>query len=275
MISLILLILRKVKYGNYLFYFAHHVVVQHHPCHRCEEKVPSTRRIKTSTMMPMDYTTQIPDQYDLYIFDLDGTLIDSLDDLTTAMNATLAHNGFPPVDRETVRRGIGNGARTLVSRTLATAANVSETELVSLVERTLPEYRAEYAKHCTEKTALYPGMREWLETLKQQGKRLAVLTNKPEDLAIRILKALDADSFFTCIYGPESAGTLKPDPAGITLIMEKTGSTADRTILIGDSSVDINTARNAGIACCAITGGIGDDEELRELGADYLVEREG
>ena len=150
MISLILLILRKVKYGNYLFYFAHHVVVQHHPCHRCEEKVPSTRRIKTSTMMPMDYTTQIPDQYDLYIFDLDGTLIDSLDDLTTAMNATLAHNGFPAVDRETVRRGIGNGARTLVSRTLATAANVSETELVSLVERTLPEYRAEYAKHCTE-----------------------------------------------------------------------------------------------------------------------------
>ena len=222
----------------------------------------------------MNYTTHIPDQYDLYIFDLDGTLIDSLDDLTTAMNATLVRNGFPAVDRETVRRGIGNGARTLVSRTLATAANVSETELVALVERTLPEYRTEYAKHCTDKTALYPGMREWLETLKKQGKRLTVLTNKPEDLAIRILKALDADSFFTCIFGPESAGTLKPDPAGLCRIMEKTGVAAERTIMIGDSSADIQTARNAGIACCAITGGFGEDEELRELGADYLVERE-
>jgi len=223
----------------------------------------------------MDYTTHIPDQFDLYIFDLDGTLIDSLDDLTTAMKATLARHGFPAVDRETVRRGIGNGARTLVSRTLATAANVSETELVALVELTLPEYRVDYAKHCTEKTALYPGIREWLETLKQQGKHLAVLTNKPEDLAIRILKALDADSFFTCIYGPESARVYKPDPAGITLIMEKTGAATDRTIMIGDSSVDIRTARNAGIASCGITGGIGDDEELRKMGADYLVERMG
>lgn len=223
----------------------------------------------------MDYTRQIPDQFDLYIFDLDGTLIDSLDDLTTAMNATLTRYGFPAVDRETVRRGIGNGAKNLVSRTLAAAANVSETELVALVERTLPEYRAEYAKHCTDKTALYPGMREWLETLKQQGKHLAVLTNKPEDIAVRILNALEAASFFTCIFGPESAGVLKPDPAGVTRIMEITGVAADRTILIGDSSVDINTARTAGIFSCGITGGIGNEDELRDLEPDYLIEREG
>lgn len=222
----------------------------------------------------MDYTAHIPDQFDLYIFDLDGTLIDSLDDLTTAMNVTLTRYGYPPVDRETVRRGIGNGAKNLVHKTFTTASQQNPAELVSLVETALPEYRAEYAKHCTEKTALYPGMRKWLETLKQQGKHLAVLTNKPEDFAVRILNALGAADFFTCIFGPESAGALKPDPAGVTHIMEKTGVPVDRTILIGDSSVDIHTARNAGISSCGITGGIGDDEELRGLGADYLIERE-
>lgn len=150
---------------------------------------------------------------------------------------------------------------------------MSEAELVSLVERTLPEYRAEYAKRCAEKTVLYPGMREWLETLKKQGAHLAVLTNKPEDLALRILKALGAAGLFTCILGPESTEKLKPDPAGVRLIMSKTGVPAERTILIGDSSVDILTARNAGVRSCGITGGIGDDEEVRELRPDYLVER--
>ncbi len=223
---------------------------------------------------PMDYTAQIPDQFDLYIFDLDGTLIDSLDDLTTAMNVTLTRYGYPPVDRETVRRGIGNGAKNLVHKTFTTVSQQDPAELVSLVETALPEYRAEYAKHWIEKTVFYPGMREWIETLKQQGKQLAVLTNKPEDLAVRILNALGAANFFTCILGHESAGFLKPDPAGVTRILEITGVSADRTILIGDSSVDIHTARNAGIASCGITGGIGDDEELRELCPDYLIERE-
>jgi phosphoglycolate phosphatase len=221
----------------------------------------------------MDYAAHIPQRFDLYIFDLDGTLIDSLDDLTAAMNVTLVRYGYAPVDRETVRRAIGNGARNLVRTTFSAASRQNPEELVATVEAALPEYREEYAKRCTDKTVLYPGMREWLEALKRQGARLAVLTNKPEDQALCILKALGAADFFTCIIGPESVGTLKPDPAGLTLIMEKTGVPADRTILIGDSSVDIHTARNAGIASCGITGGIGDDEALRALMPEYLIER--
>lgn len=222
----------------------------------------------------MDYAAHIPQRFDLYIFDLDGTLIDSLDDLTAAMNVTLVRYGYATVDRETVRRAIGNGARNLVRRTFSAASRQNPEEIVATVEAALPEYREEYAKRCTDKTVLYPGMREWLEALKRQGARLAVLTNKPEDLAIRILNGLDAAVFFTRVIGPESAGALKPDPAGIKLIMEQTGIPAERTILIGDSTVDIHTARNAGIASCGITGGIGDDEALRTLKPEYLIERD-
>ncbi len=221
----------------------------------------------------MDYAAHLPARFDLYVFDLDGTLIDSLDDLTAAMNVTLARYGLAAVDRETVRRGIGNGAKNLVRKTFSAASGQTPEELVATAEAALPEYRADYAARCCDKTALYPGMREWLETLKRQGARLAVLTNKPEDLAVRILQGLGAADLFACIVGPESAGALKPDPAGVELIMKHTGVPAERTILIGDSTVDILTARNAGIASCGITGGLGDDDALRALKPDYLIER--
>jgi phosphoglycolate phosphatase len=221
----------------------------------------------------MDYAAHIPQRFDLYIFDLDGTLIDSLDDLTSAMNATLGRYRHEPVDRETVRRAIGNGAKFLLYRIFSAASKRAPEEVASLVEEAMPGYRAEYKKRCVDQTTLYPGMREWLETLKRQGARLAVLTNKPEDQAHCILNALGVAGLFTCIFGPESAGVLKPDPAGVARIREKAGAAAERTIMIGDSDVDIHTARNAGIPCCGITGGIGDDEVLRALKPDYLIER--
>ena len=108
----------------------------------------------------MDYAARIPNRFDLYIFDLDGTLIDSLDDLTAAMNVTLVRYGYATVDRETVRRAIGNGARNLVRRTFSAASRQNPEEIVATVEAALPEYREEYAKRCTDKTVLYPGMRE-------------------------------------------------------------------------------------------------------------------
>ncbi len=233
----------------------------------------------------MDYTACIPQHFDLYIFDLDGTLIDSLDDLARAMNTTLERYGIKAVDRETVRRGLGNGAHNLVHHSFDAAvkagskhlsdpaAGLSPAELVALVEQALPEYRSEYEKCCVDKTVLYPGIRLWLESLKKQGSRLAVLTNKPEELAQHILKALEADSFFDCIYGPESAGKLKPEPAGILRILEETGTPPRRALMIGDSGVDIRTARNAGIASCGITGGLGDEAELRSLEPEYFIER--
>lgn len=221
----------------------------------------------------MDYTAVIPRRFDLYIFDLDGTLVDSLDDLAAAVNAILTRYGYTAVDRETVRRGIGNGAKYLLHRTFSASSRRDPAELAALVDEIMPEYRAEYKRRCIDQTTLYPGIREWLETLKRAGARMAVLTNKPEDQAHCILEGLGVADLFTCIYGPESAGVLKPDTAGITRIMEKAGTAPDRTIMIGDSTVDILTARNAGISSCGITGGIGDDEELRELKPDYLIER--
>lgn len=220
----------------------------------------------------MNYSGCIPRQFNLYIFDLDGTLIDSLDDLSSAMNATLARYGISPVDRETVRRGLGNGAHNLVRHSFDATAPAG-TELVALVEGALPEYRAEYEKRCTDKTQPYPGVVAWLEDLKHTGARLAVLTNKPEDLAVRILTALGLGSYFDYIYGPESAGKLKPDPAGILRILEQTGTPPEQALMIGDSDIDVLTAQNAGIASCGITGGLGDEDALRLSGPDYLIQR--
>jgi len=220
----------------------------------------------------MDYAGFVPDIYSLYVFDLDGTLVDSLADLALSVNWILAREGFPPVSDETVRRAVGNGARNLLGRSFAAAASSGAlpdgagrpVPDAQAMDRILEAYRAHYDAHCAEHTALYPGMREWLEGLAARGRSLAVLTNKPENATRLLLRALGIEGFFAVIAGPESFGALKPDPAGLEAIMKAVGAGRKDTVMVGDSSVDVETARNAGIAVCAITGGLGDAVALRE-----------
>lgn len=217
----------------------------------------------------MDYAGVAPDSFSLYVFDLDGTLVDSLADLALSVNWILAREGFPPVGDETVRRAVGNGARNLLARCFAAAASSPGGEGRTVpdaqaMDRVLEAYRAHYDAHCAEHTALYPGMREWLESLAARGKSLTVLTNKPENATRLLLRALGIEGFFAVIAGPESSGALKPDPAGLEAIMQAVGAGEKDTVMVGDSSVDVETARNAGIAVCAITGGLGDEAALRE-----------
>jgi len=249
----------------------------------------------------MDYTCFIPDNYDLYIFDLDGTLVDSLDDLTGAVNAMLASHGLPPVGSEIVRRGVGIGSRNLLFRSFAMAArlagsscpaHIADTGIladpdpytsneradrypafVSLIAATMPKYHDHYMANCTGGTFFYPGIREWLEQLAARGHKMAVLTNKPDAATVEIIRTLGAERFFHKIAGPDSIGILKPDPAGIVLMMKETGIPPARTIMIGDSMVDIETGRNAGVAVCGITGGFGEDADLRAARCDVLIER--
>lgn len=243
----------------------------------------------------MDYSRAIPSRFRLYVLDLDGTLVDSLEDLWMSVNWILERKGFPSVDRETVRRAVGNGARNLLARCFARAAaqmpSADSTDSVSgsgnpvpegaALDAVLDEYRAHYDAHCAERTALYPGMRDWLEALIASGAGLAVLTNKPEGATRTLLEALGVSSLFAVIAGPETYGTLKPDPAGLRAIMDALGAKPGETVMIGDSAVDVETARNAGVAAVALTGGLGDGEALRAAldaytasgGDTLLVER--
>lgn len=230
-----------------------------------------------SSVSPMFFADPIPDSFSLYIFDLDGTLIDSLDDLTAAVNGILVRKGFERVGRETVRLCIGHGARNLVAKAFEFSAGHAMEP--AFIDSVLPEYREIYRGNGVVHTFVYPGMTEWLDDLLRRGKKIAVLTNKPEKESREILAALGIADRFFMIAGPETYGAVKPDPAGIFGLMNAAGTELPScaltpgAVMIGDSDVDLLTGRNAGIPVCAVTGGIGDEAELRALAPDWIIER--
>jgi phosphoglycolate phosphatase len=203
---------------------------------------------------------------DLLIFDLDGTLVDSKLDLAQAVNATRSHMGMSPLDNERVYSYVGNGAPVLIRR--AMGAQATEPEVQEALEFFLEYYREHYLDY----TTLYPGVREALDRLSAAGKRMAVLTNKPVRISRAILEGLGVAGHFFQIYGGNSFDLKKPDPVGVSALMKETGIPADRCLMIGDSSVDIQTARNAGVASCGVTYGF-QPETLADPAPDRLVDR--
>jgi phosphoglycolate phosphatase len=142
-----------------------------------------------------------------------------------------------------------------------------------IIDGALPLYRTIYAENSVKNTKLYPGMKEWLEALSSQGKTLAVLSNKADASSQIILGELGVADHFAVIAGPDGTGAIKPDPAALGWVMHKAGFEPGDTVMIGDSMVDFAAARNAGVAFCGITGGLGEDEDLRKAGCDWLIER--
>ena len=203
---------------------------------------------------------------DLLIFDLDGTLVDSKLDLAQAVNATRGHMGMDPLDNERVYSYVGNGAPALIRR--AMGGQATEPEIQEALEFFLEYYR----EHYLDFTTLYPGVREALDRLRAAGKRMAVLTNQPVRISRAILEGLDVGGHFFQVYGGNSFDLKKPDPIGVRTLMLEAGVDAARTLMIGDSSVDIQTARNAGIASCGVTYGF-QPETLADPAPDRLVDR--
>jgi phosphoglycolate phosphatase len=185
----------------------------------------------------------------LLIFDLDGTLIDSSRDLAIATNAMLRHLGRPEVDEKTVNSYVGDGAQVLVRRALGSDA--PDWEFPTAYDFFIRYYRA----HSLENTRLYPGISEALDALKQNGNTLAVLTNKPVKISRDILAGLNVAGKFFQIYGGDSFPAKKPDPVGIKTLMNETGCSREETTMIGDTSVDIKTARAAGVRACGVWWG--------------------
>lgn len=200
----------------------------------------------------------------LLIFDLDGTLIDSSRDLAISTNAMLRHLGRAEVDEKTVNSYVGDGAQVLVRRALGNG--VPDSEFQTAYEFFIRYYRA----HSLENTRLYPGIAEALDALKQAGNTLAVLTNKPVKISRDILVGLGVEHMFVRVYGGDSFPTKKPDPLGIETLMKERGSAREWTTMIGDTSVDIRTAKAAGVRACGVLWGF-KPETLNDPPADVLA----
>jgi phosphoglycolate phosphatase len=185
----------------------------------------------------------------LLIFDLDGTLIDSAKDLAITMNATRAHFDMPPLDPNLIYSYVGNGAAVLVRKALG--PHVSD----SLAEEGLRFFLQYYRAHALEHTQPYPGVREMIEQVSADGHQLAVLTNKPVRISRDMIAALSLDRYFGWVYGGDSFAQKKPDPIGIATLLKDSGAPPAQTWMIGDSAVDIQTARNAGVRSCGVAWG--------------------
>jgi len=202
---------------------------------------------------------------DLVIFDLDGTLIDSRLDLAHSVNAMRRHMGLGPLEFETVYQYVGRGAPVLIRRSLGEQAPESE------VQRGLAFFLQYYGQHALDYTTLYPGVKESLERLQKAGKKLAVLTNKPTAVTRTILDGLGAGEYFFQVYGGDSLPAKKPNPLGIEKLREQSGTERSATVMVGDSSVDVETARNAQVACCGVTYGF-QPESLADPAPDVTVD---
>jgi phosphoglycolate phosphatase len=200
----------------------------------------------------------------LIIFDLDGTLIDSSKDLAISMNATREHFGLPPLDPALIYSYVGNGAGVLVRR--AMGANASEETIQNALSFFLKFYRA----HALEHTKLYPGTREVVEQLSRPGHKLAVLTNKPVRISFDIIGALGLQQYFMRVYGGDSFAAKKPDPIGVVQLIREACVTVSDTLLVGDSGVDVQTARNAGVRSCGVAWGF-QPEAFKADPPDVLI----
>lgn len=203
---------------------------------------------------------------DLLIFDLDGTLIDSRLDLANAVNATRAHMGMEALSNERVYSYVGNGAPVLIRRALGEQA--TEGELQEALEFFLEYYR----DHDLDFTTLYPGVKETLERFQKAGKKMAVLTNKPVRMSRHIVEGLGVASCFFQVYGGNSFEFKKPNPIGIEALIREAGVGRDRTLMVGDSYVDIQTARNAQVQSCGVTYGF-QPESLNDPAPNLLFDK--
>lgn len=199
----------------------------------------------------------------LLIFDLDGTLIDSQTDLALSVNATRERFGLPPLATPVIASYVGQGVAVLVRRALQGEAPEDQ------IESSIGFFKEYYRRHMLDHTVAYPGVLEALNALR--GRVLTILTNKPVKFTRGILEGLGMLQRFSFVYGGDSFDGKKPDPVGVLQLMEDTGRSPEETLIIGDSDVDVQTGKNAGIWSCGVTYGIGSSS-LAKADPDLMVD---
>jgi phosphoglycolate phosphatase len=199
----------------------------------------------------------------LIVFDLDGTLADSLPDLTAAANFACRKLGLPEHPASAVQQMIGGGEKTFVRRFIGQ-------ENQELFEEAFRLYLEHYSRHCGDHTRLYPEVKKTLAAL--SSKRLAVLSNKMERLSRKVVEALGVAAFFEAVKGGDSYGVLKPEPDGLASLIKELGEGPERTLMVGDKPADIITGRGAGAHTLAVTYGYGDVEALRAAAPEAMID---
>jgi phosphoglycolate phosphatase len=211
----------------------------------------------------------------LLIFDLDGTLVDSKLDLVHSVNAARGLMNLAPISEELVSSYVGSGVVVLMRRALGPDASEAE------VERAVEFFLGYYRDHMLDNTRLYPTVKEGLDRMRESGARMAVLTNKPVRFSRAIVEGLGLGGHFFQVYGGNSFDQKKPDPIGIEKLLEESGIARDRAIMVGDSGVDVRTARNARVKACGVRYGFQPEtfeqdppdivvDDMNQL-ADYLL----
>lgn len=203
--------------------------------------------------------------YRCVIFDLDGTLLNTLDDLADAGNHVCRQNGWPEHPVEAYKYFVGNGIEKLVERFTPPKHRRPET-----LKAAFDTFVAHYDLHKEDKTCPYPGIPALIEALREQGIQMAVLTNKAHPLARDVVERY-FPGVFPYVQGALPGQPTKPDPTLLSALMEQMGAEAGETLFVGDSSVDVRTAKNGNLPCCGVLWGFRTREELLEEGADFLA----
>jgi phosphoglycolate phosphatase len=205
-------------------------------------------------------------KYDTVIFDLDGTLLDTLDDLADSVNYVLEAYGFPPREVTEVRNFVGNGVARLVELCIPDGLNNT------LYDKCLTDFRNHYSMNMQNKTSAYVEIPELLEELSKKGYKLAIVSNK-FDKAVKGLNKTFFEKYIKTAIGESKNIHKKPAPDTVFKALEELGSTADKAVYVGDSEVDVQTAKNAEIICVGVTWGFRSREVLEREGADYIIDR--
>jgi len=217
--------------------------------------------------------------FDLVLFDLDGTLVDSAPDIVHALNATLAEAGLPTHPPEVVRGFVGDGAAKLIERALSAVRPPPDSDgwergaLAARVDDLLPHFQAHYAAHLCDETKVYQGIPELLEALKARGASMAVVTNKPVRLAQDLVSALGLSPYFARVVGDGAGFPRKPDPTAARALIADLGAQAETTLMVGDGIPDAKLA--AALPCKGLGAawGYSAPDALLAAGATAIVER--
>jgi len=202
------------------------------------------------------------------IFDLDGTLTDTLESLAFSVKETLKEMGLPQITTDECRSFVGNGARYLMERSLEAAGDRE----LSRIEEGMEVYGRIFDENCTYHVTPYQGIPELLQSLKEKGVLLAVLSNKPHEQAVKVVKEIFGERWFDYVSGQQEGIEKKPDPAGVIHIMETLKLTNEECLYVGDSEVDVRTGNNAGVRTIIVSWGFRTREELKEAGARTVID---
>lgn len=207
------------------------------------------------------------------LFDLDGTLIDSVPDIAAAVDQALEANIYPPAGEAKIRQWVGNGARKLIERAAADALELAEGAAPdAVVEALLASFFDFYGKASCVKTGLYPGVLATLNYWQRRGIAMACVTNKPERFSRDILAGLELDGLMPVLVGGDTLPQRKPDPAQLYFACQRLGVAVENTVMVGDSRNDVDAARAAGMPVACVSYGYNHGAPVAEANPDLLVD---